>query len=176
MVKSCLVGVLAMAVFGSAHACRTRQVGMDISPDDLVSSAREVYLARLAQATASEGGKVDYEFVMEKRLAGHDRSRFRITSDSAVADDVAASPDHRDERFWQSGGGRLGGNSNWCRITLRFDVGMTYLVFLDRPDTYRSAERINIFPGREPISDDKWYAYVVERLRTRGATSKETTP
>lgn len=174
-VRRCLA-VLAIAAIGtsSAHACRSRQIGMDPSPEDLVASAREVYVARVVQATETEGGKVDYEFSVVKRLAGHDRSRFRIASDSAVADDVAASPDHSDERFWQSGGGRLGGKSNWCRITLRFDVGMTYLVFLDRPNTYRSTERINVFPGREPITDDKWYRYVEERLRARDSIAAPT--
>jgi len=174
MVKSCLVAVLAMAVFGSAHACRTRQIGMDPSPEDLVASAREVYVARVVQATETEGGKVDYEFAVVKRLAGPFRTRFSISSNTAAADDIVASPDHSDKRFWEAGGGRLGGDSNWCYITLRFDVGISYLVFLDRPNTYRSTERINVFPGREPITDDKWYQYVEERLRTKDSVAAPT--
>ena len=174
MLKSCIVGVLALmlgAGTGAAHACRTRQAGMDPSPEGLVASAREVYVARVVQATETARGQIDYEFAVVKHLAGPYRSRFSISSNSAAADDISASPDHSDAAFWQAGGGRLGGDSNWCYITLRFDVGISYLVFLDRLRTYRSTERINASPGREPITDDKWYAYVVERLR-----AKETSP
>lgn len=167
MVKSCLVVVLAMTVFGNAHACRSRQAGMDPSPEGLVASAREVYVARVVRATETEGGKVDYEFAVVKHLAGPFRTRFSISSNIAAADDVVASPDHGDKRFWEAGGGRLGGDSNWCYITLRFDVGISYLVFLDRLRTYRSTERINVSQGREPITDDKWYQYVEERLRAK---------
>jgi len=127
-----------------------------------------VYVARVVRATDSGTGDVDYDFVVVKRLAGPYRDRFSIAAHSAVADDVAGSPDHSDERFWQTGGGRLGGQSNWCFITPRFDVGQTYLVFPGRPYTYRSFERINVTPGREPITDDEWYAFVEERLRMKG--------
>ncbi|MCD2518497.1 hypothetical protein LQ564_19525 [Massilia sp. G4R7] len=161
-----LVAALVIAAIGtgSAHACRTRKPGMDASPEMLVASAREVYVAKVVRAAESESGQVVYDFTVLQHLAGPYRGRFEITARSAVADDVAASPDHSDERFWQAGGGRLGGLSNWCYVTPRFDVGMTYLVFLDRPETYRSFERINVIPGREPISHDKWYQYVAQQL------------
>ncbi len=162
-----LVAALVIAAIGagSAHACRSRMPGMEASPEDLVASAREVYVARVVQARENGAGQVVYEFAVLERLAGLERGRFSIEAGSAVADDVAGSPDHGDERFWQTAGGRLGGASNWCTITPRFDVGMSYLVFLDRPGTYRSFERINVLPGSAPISDDKWYGYVVQQLR-----------
>lgn len=168
--------IVAAAGTGSAHACRSRQIGMDPSPADLVASAREVYVARVVQAAESDDGKVHYDFAVVQRLAGPSRDRFGIAAYSAVADDVAGAPDHGDERFWQVGGGRLGGPSNWCRMTPRVDVGQTYLVFLDRPHTYRSLERINVFPGREPITSDKWYQYVVAQLRARGVQAQPSPP
>jgi hypothetical protein len=154
---------------GAAHACRTRQAGMDDSPEELVASAREVYLARVVAATELEAGQVSYEFTVVERLAGPVRGRFAISSQSTVATDAEARHNHDDERFWRLGGGRLGGESNWCYITLRFDVGMTYLVFLDRLKTYRSAERIVVYPGQATNMQDKWYRFVQEGLRAKGA-------
>lgn len=159
--------VLAMMGAGTAHACRARQPGMDRLPDELIAAARAVSVARVVQATAFGVDEVRYDFVVLKRMAGPYRERFSIVSRSTPADDVAGSYDHGDEAFWQRGGGRLGGESNFCHITPRFDVGQAYLVFHDKPYTYRSFERIHVSPDREPISDDKWFSHVAEKLRWR---------
>lgn len=152
---------------GPAHACPYRLPSMEMPPDQQLAAAREVSVARVVQASALGVNKVMYEFVVIKRLLGPYRERFTITSDSSAADDVVHSYDHSDERFWKQGGGRLSGPSNWCYIEPRFDVGQTYLVFHDKPYSYRSFERINFTPLREPHTDDKWYAYVEQALRAR---------
>lgn len=163
--------VLVFTAGGSeaAHACVYRNPVMEMPADQQLAAAREVSVSRVVRATAVGVDEVMYEFVVIKRLLGPYRESFTITSRSSVADDVVHSYDHSDEQFWKQGGGRLNGESNWCYIEPRFDVGQTYLVFHDKPYTYRSFERINFWPLREPHSDDKWYSYVEQTLRARAA-------
>jgi len=165
-VRTACVALLALCGAATVGACPYPDPGKLVTPEQLVDGARDVTVARVEQATATNVSEVRYDFVVLERLAGPVRERFSITAQSHPADEVLRSYDHSDEAFWQPGGGRLNGEGSRCWVTPRFDVGQTYLVFQDQRPTFRSFERILVQP-RGPISIDKWYTWVVERLRTR---------
>lgn len=137
-----------------------------MSIDDQIAAARDVTLAKVVQATEIDLGRVRYEFVVLKRLAGPCRDRFTIIGHGwPVEQDTVDSRDHSDARFWEHGGGRMGGNQYFCSISPRFDVGQVYLVFYDRPYTRRSCERIEVDTGSERLSSDQWFTFVEDKLR-----------
>lgn len=161
------LAMLAMGL-GTAHACRVPDRHQTMSIDDQLAVARDVSVAKVVQATEMGLGSVKYDFVVLKRLAGPYHHRFTIVGRGwPVEQGTVYSRDHSDDRFWEHGGGRMGGDENFCWITPRFDVGQAYLVFFDKPYTRRSFERIELEPGSERLSEDRWLAFVEDKLRRR---------
>lgn len=156
----------ALSIFtGACWACRVPPPEQLINPDVQVALATDVVLAKVVSAAPRYGNRdeVDYQFLVLQRLAGPDQQFFSISGRAPGLSRDTTFDNHRDEAFWQRGGGRVMNDSD-CVIHPDFVVGKTYLVFRDLPMTWRSFEEIETVDGRSG-DDDKWFVYVQAHIR-----------
>lgn len=167
-----LLGILASP---GSHACFAPPMEQVVTPDEQIALASDVVVARVVRATplapllshSNGGGRpaVEYEFDVQERLLGPDERRFVLIGAQGENRRASPSNDHRDDAFWQRGGGRLHNDSD-CVLRPNFVVGEHYLIFRGKPATWRSFEHIETVRGR-PDPDDRWLAYVKEKLTGR---------
>ncbi|KFI08358.1 hypothetical protein [Massilia sp. BSC265] len=152
--------LLGLGLVPAGQACRTPPVQQTVGPDALIAGAQDVSVAKVVYVAELGDGLVRYDFEVQRRLLGPGRKEFSL-SGRAVGryQEREGSPDHSDETFWQHGGGRLT-NEGDCVLRPAFRLGESYLMFMNQTATWRSFERIG-------AADDKWFAYVEEKLRTR---------
>ena len=154
-----------------SHACFAPPREQLASPDELIALATDVSVAKVVRATPAPvpafGGRrsVDYEFEVQQRILGPDETRFILAGAKGPTRSNPAASDHSGKAFWEPGGGRLHNDSD-CSLRPDFIVGELYLVFRDKPATWRSFEHIETVRGR-PDPDDKWLSYVKDKLEGR---------
>jgi len=171
MKRSCVILGFGVAMIPDSQACRAPPREQVVTPEELVAKAADVSVARVIRATPSTapngGGRptVEYEFEVVQRILGPDEARFTLIGAKGETRMQQPASDHGDEGFWQRGGGRLYNDSD-CVLRPNFAVGESYLIFRDKPATWRSFEHIETVRGR-PNPDDKWLTYVVEKLGSR---------
>ena len=165
---TCIALLSAFGAVGTSHACYMPPPQQTVSADELIAQAHDVSVARVVHVAELGDGLVRYDFAVDKRLAGPERKEFSI-SGRAVGryQERAGSPDHSDAAFWGHGGGRLT-NEGDCVLRPAFRLGESYLMFMNQTATWRSFERIDTAGGK-PYAQDKWYAYVEQKLRARAA-------
>jgi hypothetical protein len=154
-----------LIIADSSWACRVPRREQLVDPAIQVAMTTDIALAKVISATPryDQPGKVDYQFIVVMRLAGPNEQSFSISGWPPGSTSNTSFDNHKDEAFWQTGGGRVTIDTN-CAIHPDFIVGKTYLVFRDLPMTFRSFEQIEKFDGR--LADvDKWFAYVQARVR-----------
>lgn len=163
-----LVGTLASTV---SHACYTPPREQVVTPEEQITLATDVSLAKVIRATPSPipsfGGRpsVEYEFEVQERLLGPGQQRFVLIGAQGETRPNPSSNDHSDKAFWQRGGGRLYNDPD-CVLRPNFVVGENYLIFRGKPATWRSFEHIETVRGK-PNTDDKWLSYAREKLESR---------
>lgn len=163
-----LLGTLVSPV---SHACYAPPSHQVVTPDQLIAMATDVSVARVVRATPSSapayGGRpsVEYEFEIQRRILGPELQRFILIGAKGETRPGPISKDHSDAAFWQRGGGRLYNDPD-CVLRPGFIVGESYLVFRDRPASWRSFEHIETVRG-QPNPDDKWLSFVEENLAGR---------
>ncbi|MGH8854235.1 MAG: hypothetical protein ACREWI_08150 [Telluria sp.] len=160
----CVGLTLAVLALGpqSGHACSRPPSEQLIGVDEQIAQATDVSVATVVRASLLDGGRVQYDFVVLKRLHGPDQPEFSLVGMTRSSGEMpVGSNDHGDSTFWKYGGGRLM-NSPDCRIHPRFMVGESYLIFNQQP-TWRSYERIAIVNGK-PLANDQWLQYVEAKL------------
>lgn len=147
----------------SAWACYAPPREQFIGVDQLIADANDIAVVRVLSATPTDGGRVNYRFLVQQRLAGADRTYFSLVAGrgSGVAKDTSFD-NHADPVFWAAGGGRLMTSSD-CRLYPAFVVGASYLLFGEKLETHRSAEKIETM-GRSFNHEDKWLKYVEAAL------------
>ncbi|MGI4721304.1 MAG: hypothetical protein ACRYGO_09745 [Janthinobacterium lividum] len=171
MKRTCAILAFGALVSPDSLACYAPPRGQVVTPQEQIAMATDVSVARVVRATPSTaqkgGGRqaVEYEFEVVQRILGPDEARFVLVGAQGETRTALPAGDHRDEAFWQRGGGRLYNDTD-CVLRPNFVVGESYLVFRDKPATRRSFEHIETVRGR-PNPDDKWLSYVVERLGSR---------
>lgn len=149
---------------GAALACRVTPRQQLMGVDEQIALATDVVVAKVVSAVPAGPLDTDYTFVVQERLAGPARPLFTMTgSPHRAGDNESDAGRHTDPGFWLRGGGRTMNGSD-CAIHPSFEVGATYLVFAAPPYTWRSFERIDA-PGGRPGPEDKWLAYVRNKLR-----------
>lgn len=154
--------LLALGVCQGAAACFRPPQQQVVTPDELIAGARDVSVAKVVHVADLGGGLVRYDFAVEKRLLGAARDEFSVSGRPVGRyEEREGSPDHSDEAFWERGGGRLM-NEGDCVLRPAFRLGERYLMFMHQTATWRSFERIG-------TADDKWLAYVTEKLAARPA-------
>jgi hypothetical protein len=167
MRPSRLRGLALVLFLLGAHDCRACHKAPDallIGVDELIGSSTDVSVAKVVRAIPRDYGVTTYEFVVKRRLAGWNQESFTMIG----ADDVRMHKDtsfdhHQAAAFWERGGGRLINGAD-CAIHPTFVVGENYLVFRDRPLTWRSAEKIETVDEQLDLQD-KWLRYVEAKLR-----------
>lgn len=164
LTRSLLLCFLSI-ITGECWACYSPPPDQLISPDVQVALATDVALATVVSATPryDNGREVDYQFLVLKRFAGPDKLLFSISGRAPGRSRNTTFDNHRDQAFWQRGGGRVMNDTD-CVIYPDFVVGKTYLVFRDPPMTWRSFEEIETADGRSG-DDDKWLVYVQAHVR-----------
>lgn len=166
--RAVLVLTLGLGLAPASQACVVPPAQQTVSPDALISGARDVSVARVVHVAELGNGLVRYDFAVLERLIGSGRKEFSLSGRARGRyQEREGSLDHSDEAFWQRGGGRLT-NEGDCVLRPAFRLGENYLMFMDQTATWRSFERIDAGAGTD-FAQDKWYAYVKEKLRTRPA-------
>jgi hypothetical protein len=150
---------------GASWACRAPPAEQLVNPDVQIALANDIVLAKVISAAPrfQNGREVDYQFLVVKRLTGRDEQLFSLSGRAPGRSRDTTFDHHQDEAFWRRGGGRVMNDAD-CVIYPDFVVGKTYLVFRDRPVTWRSFEEIDTADGRS-LDDDKWFAYVQAHAR-----------
>jgi len=146
-------------------ACRMPRREQLVDPDFQIAMATDIAVAEVISAKPQydHPGRVDYQFLVVKRLTGPSELSFSISGWAPGSTSDTTFDDHKDKAFWLTGGGRVTIDTN-CAIHPDFIVGKTYLVFRNLPMTFRSFEEIEKFDGRS-ADVDKWLAYVQARVR-----------
>jgi hypothetical protein len=164
LIRSLLLCALSI-ISGACWACRAPPREQLIDPEVQVALANDVVLAKVISATPryENGREFDYQFLVLKRLTGPDQQLFSLSGQAPGRSRDTTFDHHQDEAFWHRGGGRVMNDAD-CVIHPDFVVGKTYLVFRDRPMTWRSFEEIETVDGRS-ADDDKWFVYVRAHLR-----------
>jgi hypothetical protein len=154
-----------LIIADSGWACRVPRREQLVDPDIQIEMATDIALAEVISATPryDHPGNVGYQFIVVKRLIGPNEQSFSISGWPPSSSSNTTFDNHKDEAFWQTGGGRVTIDTN-CAIHPDFIVGKTYLVFRDLPMTFRSFEEIEKIDGRS-ADVDKWFAYVQARVR-----------
>lgn len=171
MRRTCAILAVGALASPASHACFAPPREQVVTPEEQIALASDVSVARVVRATASAarkgGGRqaVEYEFEVVQRILGPDEARFVIVGAHGETRMAGPASDHGDDAFWQRGGGRLYNDSD-CVLRPNFVVGESYLIFRDKPATWRSFEHVETVRGR-PNPDDKWLSYVVEKLGSR---------
>ena len=169
--RTCAVLVVGVLLSPDSHACSAPPRAQVATPEEQVAMATDVSVAKVVRATPSAAWSgrgrqpVEYEFEVVQRILGPDEARFVIAGAQGETRMAQPANDHGDEEFWRRGGRRLYNDSD-CVLRPNFAVGESYLIFRDKPATWRSFEHIETVRGR-PNPDDKWLSYVVEKLGSR---------
>ncbi|NIA54804.1 hypothetical protein HAV22_14295 [Massilia sp. TW-1] len=164
LIRPLLLCVLSV-IPGASWACRVPPAEQLVNPDVQIAQANDIVLAKVISAAPrfENGGEIDYQFLVVKRLAGHGEQLFSLSGRAPGRSRDTTFDQHQDEAFWRRGGGRVMNDVD-CVIHPDFVVGKTYLVFRDRPMTWRSFEEIDTVDDRSP-DHDKWFAYVQAHVR-----------
>jgi hypothetical protein len=162
-----LVGGLLLALAAPAsQACYSPPASQLIAPDEQVHQALDVALGQVISATPLNAEQVEYRFLVLDQLTGPARKVFTVIGSSGDRHGKDSTFNgHADFAFWARGGGRTMNGSD-CVIHPDFVVGNSYLVFLGAAPTWRSFEKIDMVGGSVE-QDDKWLAYVKDRLHQR---------
>jgi len=157
---ACLALLRVAGAMPASQACRTPPREQTIDAERLIAGARDVVLAKVVHVADLGGDLVRYDFVVERSLLGPERKELSVSGRAAGRyQEREASIDHSDEAFWKHGGGRLT-NEMDCVLRPAFRLGERYLMFMNQTATWRSFERI-------ATDDDKWLAYVEDKLRAK---------
>lgn len=155
-----LVALLALTILipTRAAACTSPPKHLTVPHTQLVKRAARIALARFERGDSS----AQPSFRTLEVLKGKVASTFRLAitdSSSASFKDLPGADfgRHRDGRFWESRDTRQG-NGPDCGMHPQFEIGATYLVFLDPPYHWRAFERID-------QKDDLWLAAVRNLVR-----------
>ena len=147
-----------------------------IGVDEQIAGAVNIAVVQVLGATPTGDGRLNYEFLVQKRLAGMDRRSFALMEAEPVRGLAQESSfdNHEDPAFWARGGGRLM-NYMDCQLYPAYVVGNSYLLFWGSPQTRRSAEKIETV-GMSFNRRDKWLLYVeaaLEKLRRGDAGRRD---
>jgi hypothetical protein len=164
LVRSLLLCALSI-IPGACRACRAPPPEQLVNPDVQIALVNDIVLAKVISATPQygNGGMVDYQFLVLKRLIGPDEQFFSMSGHAPGSSRDTTFANHQDEAFWQRGGGRVMNDSD-CVIRPGFVAGKTYLIFRNGPVTWRSFEEIETADGRA-ADEDRWFAYVHAHVR-----------
>jgi hypothetical protein len=166
---ACRTLVVALLLFAAGSricwACRATPHAQLMSPDEQIAGASNIAIAKAVSESATADGRIEYKFIVQRRLLGADEREFTVNGGKAALHDTSYDS-HADPGFWHRGGGRSSADTA-CLISPVFSVGKSYIVFLDSTPTRRSFERIDV---RDGIVDenDKWLLYIRKKLDARG--------
>jgi len=143
-----LMSVLSL----EAHACFAPPQQSTESHDALVSRTSRIVLVELVSASGGMSWWKTYEFSVFEALKGEFEPVFSVVLPSPY---LASDDDylqHSDPAFWQMMESRAVVGAD-CLVHASFEVGATYLLFLDAPYHIHGFERIK-------GEDDQWLAWV----------------
>lgn len=162
---------IAVAIFFLATganmcwACRATPQAQLMSPDEQISGASNITIAKAVSEEAIPGGSTVYKFVVQRQLLGPDPAEFTLIGGQTPLLDTSYDS-HADPAFWKRGGGRSFANTA-CLISPGFQVGKSYIVFLDSTLTKRSFEQLDA-PGGMVNENDEWLLYIKKKLAEQG--------
>lgn len=154
-----IIGLISMSV----NACFVAPSAQTVNPSELLKRTNNIVLAKVITATATmDSVAVEYTFQTIKMLKGKHVDSFKIVGRPLYEGGMQHFNHHNDEVFWNNGGGRHFNNPD-CKIYPSFNVGGTFLIFLDPPYHRKSFESIIRTNGNKDIKD-KWLQYVEEQV------------
>lgn len=156
--------VLTLHLFSACalFACQVTPASQTVPKEELVARTKTIVLAKAVAAEALEGGRVKYTFKAERRIKGAAADEFTIEGAAYEPKyDGNHFKDHQEEHFWSTPRGRCVHDTD-CRIHPSFEVGRSYLIFLEMPYHQKSFEQAEKVSGE---ATDKWLAWVMERCK-----------
>ena len=153
------IAIILLLASLEAYGCYEPPPEQHVPVSELISRTNEIVLARGIKAEIEENDwNVKYTFRTEKLLKGSVPARFSITGSPLYQGALNDFNHHRDKRFWESYGGRAF-NGTDCEISPAFGIGLTYLIFLNRPYHNKSFELITRTHGSS-LQKDRWLQFV----------------
>src|SRR5471030_610153 len=103
-----LTFILVMLEVPACWACRAPPREQLVSVDEQIMLASDISVATVVRATPTVDGKIEYKFLVQKRIIGPYRNFFTVTGHNSMNRPEDGSFNrHQSEDFWQRGGGRL---------------------------------------------------------------------
>ncbi len=151
-----------LAVSLEAYGCDEPPPEQHVPVSELLARTNDIVLAKVVKAeTVENSWNVKYTFSIEKLLKGNVPKEFTITGAPPYQGTLNDFNHHRDKRFWEKYGGREI-NGPDCEITPGFGVGLTYLIFLNRPYHNKGFELITRTHGSSSVKD-KWLQFIEQK-------------
>ena len=154
--------VVACVWSSIALACYEAPKDQFVPVDVLIQRSSRIVLATAVRADLQSDGGVRYRFRTVERLAGKVDATFELDGSGATEGEATDFKHHRGSAFWKDTSGRTW-HHNSCSISPSFNVGSTYLIFLDRPYHRKSFELIIRTHGNKETID-LWLQYVRSNL------------
>jgi hypothetical protein len=161
-----LAAVLSMILLNPerAAACTSPPKHLTVPHTELVKRAPRIALARFEKG----GAKSPPLFRTSEVLKGKVPPTFRLAAADVSSPSFKDPPGadfggHRDASFWETRDTRESNGAD-CQMHPRFELGATYLIFLDPPYHWRAFERID-------RADDLWLIAVRDLVRTPSQSS-----
>jgi hypothetical protein len=155
-----MISFLLATVPTDSIACFMTPPEQIVPYEELIKRSQNIALAQVIEASSlkvSNHPELRTKYVLKtlETLKGKPPVNIVIQGVKAGEKDLNFG-DHQTPNFWQEGG-RLSSFPD-CQIYPSFEVGATYLVFLDRPYHRKSFERID-------NKNDKWLVTVRSSIR-----------
>jgi hypothetical protein len=140
-------------VAAPASACFTPPEYLTESLSNLVGRTQNIVLAK---ALKYSDGK--YSFVAVRTLKGTQLGQLSIDSkESPEKANATTFEGHQEKKFWEPNSFGRETNDADCKIYPAFEIGQTYLMFLNKPYHSKSFERID-------TGSDKWLLAVEREI------------
>jgi hypothetical protein len=161
MVRRSLIVLLTATTFvvlvRDAFACIAPPEQSVQSHADLISRTSRIALVELLSVSGGLSYYRAYEFRVVESLDGEFGDVLNIDLPTPIAVDHRDFDGHREPEFWRDGAGRARVAPD-CAVSASFEIGSTYLLFLDAPYHVKGFERIE-------DADDAWLAWVRQQVR-----------
>ncbi len=155
-----LIGLLYF-ISSSAYSCSVPPRLQSVPALELINRTNNIVLATVFRAELQDDGLL-YTFKDVRVLKGTAYEGLSILGAPLFNNGLNSFNNHKDKEFWTNYGGRVF-NGTDCEIRPPFVVGLTYLLFLDKPFHTKSFELIIRTHGSESVKD-QWLQYVEKHI------------
>lgn len=136
---SYLIFFLTVSLGTYAFGCFKPKASQIVKMDVLVKRTANIILAKVLSVDANN----EFSFQVISSLKGKSTESFKLKGTTSSENINNHYNNHQEKQFWTKDSEGRADISPMCVISAGFEVGKTYLIFLDQPYHFKSFELIN---------------------------------